>query len=150
MKKKRKSPQRISSTGSLVLSPEQTADIQNNVYDVVRKNIPRAAEALKGTRKWSDSQTKLFMGLLNKVMPNIQQSRDVPDPINHNDINEYSAEDLRRIIAEEEARIGQLKRLEQITPIEPDTFINGIPSEAIERAAVKAFQEELLTPPDKR
>lgn len=84
------------------IPPEQIEDLRRGVFNVVKQNIPRVREVLAGTRKWDPQQTRIYLALLNKVMPELSQSYTETN-ISHS-VDDLTPDQLRAIIAAETAK----------------------------------------------
>lgn len=81
-----------------LIDPSEIALLQKGVFNVVKQNMPRVREVLQGTRSWNPQQVKLYLALLDKVMPTLNHS--VVDD-RRKDVNEMTPAELRALIAEE-------------------------------------------------
>lgn len=59
------------------LSPGQIAHIRGKVAAVINDYLPHAAEVLDGSRVWTPVQARVFVALLDKVVPNLSASHSV-------------------------------------------------------------------------
>lgn len=99
------------------IPPEQIEDLRRGVFNVVKQNIPRVREVLAGTRKWDPQQTRIYLALLNKVMPELSQS--YAETHTSHSVEDMSPQQLREIIAAETARaINPSATIIDTTPIE--------------------------------
>lgn len=83
---------------------EQIEDLRKGVFNVVKQNLPRVREVLAGTRKWDPQQTRIYLALLNKVMPELSQSYSETNITQS--VDGLTQDQLRAIIASETARAG--------------------------------------------
>lgn len=83
---------------------EQIEDLRKGVFNVVKQNLPRVREVLAGTRKWDNQQTRIYLALLNKVMPELSQSYAETNITQS--VDGLTPDQLRAIIAQETARAG--------------------------------------------
>lgn len=94
------------------IPPEQIEDLRRGVFNVVKQNLPRVRDVLNGTRKWDPNQTRLYLALLNKVMPELSQS--YTETHTSHSVDDLSPDQLRAIIAQETAKAGLI----DATPID--------------------------------
>lgn len=86
---------RKTSTGGLVeVTPEQMDSLRRSVFDMVKKNTQTAREVLDGTRTWDAQQTRLFLALVNKVLPDLHFSKHEHE---HREVTEMSEAELQQI-----------------------------------------------------
>lgn len=83
---------------------EQIEDLRRGVFNVVKQNVPRVREVLAGTRKWDAQQVRLYLAMLNKVMPELSQSYN--ETHTKHSVDDCTPEQLRAIIAQETARFA--------------------------------------------
>lgn len=81
------------------IEPEQIALLQKGVFDVVKQNLPRVREVLTGHRQWNPQQVKLYLAMLNKVMPDLSQSHNTHD--HSKSVDEMTPDELRAVVADE-------------------------------------------------
>ncbi len=81
----------------MAIPPEDIEALRRGVFNVVRSNLPRVREVIAGSRKWDNNQVKLYLALMNKVMPELSASYSE----NHTNLSmdELSTEQLRAIVA---------------------------------------------------
>lgn len=79
-------------------SPEQVAMIRNQLTRLVTGHIGVANEVLAGSAKWDNAQARLFLALLNKVLPDLSASFQRKEVITKN-LNELTREELERAAA---------------------------------------------------
>lgn len=98
--------------------------VRKDVFDVVRKNVPALQEVIEGTRAWSNQQVKLYLALLDKVMPSLSQTHNINENLNLS-VEDLSTEQLQRIAAS--AITPALPPIEHIPPVP----LAPLPEEAI-------------------
>ena len=83
MTKKPRKPRKDKGTGGVkgagsisLIDPKDIDLLRRGVFNVVKQNVPRVREVLQGTRQWNPQQVKLYLSLLNKVMPDLSQSHN--------------------------------------------------------------------------
>lgn len=105
---------------------EDIEALRRGVFNVVRSNIPRVRQVLEGTRKWDPQQTRLYLALMNKVLPELTASYSE----NHHthSIEELGQQELLEIIAAETARA----KIIDVTPLDK-TPTGGIDPEPVLR-----------------
>ena len=81
------------------ISQKQLENFHRNVFEVVRKNLPRVSEVLAGTRKWDTTQARLYLSMLNKVMPEVSMAQSQTETTER--IEEMSQQELQQFIASE-------------------------------------------------
>lgn len=103
------------------IPPEQIEDLRRGVFNVVKQNLPRVREVLSGTRKWDPNQTRLYLALLNKVMPELSQSYTETN-VTHS-MDDLTTDQLKAIIASETAKGGTI----DVTPIDTTPMPEATP-----------------------
>lgn len=91
--------------GASVLSLIPMSEIENHrrsIFNIVKQNTGRVREVLTGTRQWNPQQLKLYLALLDKVMPDITHHHVSSD--HKRSIDELTPDELREILAEELAK----------------------------------------------
>lgn len=104
-----------SGTAVSTIPPEQIELLRLGVFNVVKQNTPRVREVLAGTRQWNPQQVKLYLSMLNKVMPDLSQSYN-----EHNvtkSLDEMSVDELKAIVAQE---VNNLSIIESLPQNDPD------------------------------
>lgn len=86
------------------IDPQDMIGFQRQVFNIVREQLPRAREVMRGSRKWDNNQTKIFLAMLSKTLPDISVSRRYSEHTMKN-ITELSTDQLRAIVAAAEAQI---------------------------------------------
>lgn len=106
------------------IPPEDIENLRRGVFNVVKHNIPRVREVLAGTRKWDPQQTRIYLALLNKVMPELSQSYTETN-VTHS-VDDMTPDQLRAIIAAETSRINTV----DVTPIDttPENSSEPLPA----------------------
>ena len=95
----RKNPNPVKSTGSLPpVTPIEVDRVRRSVLDVVRNNIPKVRQVLKGDKNWSNQQVRLFSVMLNKVMPDLHHSFN-EHSVEHKKVEQLSIQELEQIAA---------------------------------------------------
>ena len=85
------------STGSLPpVTPIEVDRVRRSVLDVVRNNIPKVREVLKGNKNWSNQQVRLFSVMLNKVMPDLHHSFN-EHSVEHKNVDQLTIQELEEI-----------------------------------------------------
>ena len=85
------------STGSLPpVTPIEVDRARRSVLDVVRNNIPKVREVLKGNKNWSNQQVRLFSVMLNKVLPDLHHSFN-EHSVEHKNVDQLSIQELEEI-----------------------------------------------------
>lgn len=93
----RKNTNPTKSTGSLPpVTPIEVDRVRRSVLDVVRNNIPKVREVLKGNKNWSNQQVRLFSVMLNKVMPDLHHSFN-EHSVEHKNVDQLSIQELEEI-----------------------------------------------------
>tara|TARA_B100000989_G_C19510408_1_gene458711 strand:+ start:806 stop:1189 length:384 start_codon:yes stop_codon:yes gene_type:complete len=93
----RKNANPTKSTGSLPpVTPIEVDRVRRSVLDVVRNNIPKVREVLKGNKNWSNQQVRLFSVMLNKVMPDLHHSFN-EHSVEHKNVDQLSIQELEEI-----------------------------------------------------
>lgn len=98
----------------MTIPPEQIELLRKGVFNVVKQNVPRVREVLDGTRQWNPQQVKLYLSLLNKVMPDLNQSYN--EHHHTKSMDEMSVEELKELVAKE---VGKLTTIEAIPTNDP-------------------------------
>ena len=57
----------------LRLKPAQVAGVRQGIVNLVEQKLTEANEVLSGTKTWSLMQTRLFLGMLDKVVPTMTE-----------------------------------------------------------------------------
>ena len=70
--------------------------VRRSVLDVVRNNIPKVREVLKGNKNWSNQQVRLFSVMLNKVMPDLHHSFN-EHSVEHKNVDQLTIQELEEI-----------------------------------------------------
>ena len=83
--------------------------LRRGVFNVVKQNVPRVREVLTGTRQWNPQQVKLYLALLDKVMPDLNHSYHQHD--HKKSLDELSVDELRRIAAQEVSRLNAVEAM---------------------------------------
>lgn len=113
MSKKKKSKSNTPSTaiteanslkGLEVIDPEEILALQKSVFNVVKGNLPRARDVLTGKRRWDAQQTRLYLSLLDKVMPTLSQSYNISEVRKRPE--DMTIQELQQAIHEEMTRIS--------------------------------------------
>lgn len=112
--------------GKVNLTPRQMGQIRLNISEKVVKHIENADKVLDGTVKWSPTQARVFVALLNKVVPDISATFHRHETA-ETDVNNLTIEELEaiaagrraeseahKIEAEEVQELDKPTRLEQI------------------------------------
>lgn len=135
MTKKPRKPRKDKGTGGVkgagslaLIDPKDIDLLRRGVFNVVKQNVPRVREVLQGTRQWNPQQVKLYLSLLNKVMPDLSQSHNEHHVTKS--IDDMSADELRSFIADEMKRTS--------VPHEPP------PPETIEEAVAHTLNNPLI------
>lgn len=118
------------------IPPHEIELLRRGVFNVVKQNVPRVREVLTGTRQWNPQQVKLYLSLLNKVMPDLNQSYSEHHITKS--VDEMTTEELKAIVAKE---VGKLSVIEQMPTDDPD-----IPLEAV---VATTFNDPLMFSEDK-
>ena len=93
----RKNANPTKSAGSLPpVTPIEVDRVRRSVLDVVRNNIPKVREVLKGNKNWSNQQVRLFSVMLNKVMPDLHHSFN-EHSVEHKNVDQLSIQELEEI-----------------------------------------------------
>ncbi len=109
---------------------EDIEKLRRGVFNVVSANLPRVREVLAGTRKWDPQQARLYLAMLNKVMPELSASySETNSTVN---IDSCSPEQLRAIIAAETSKAGVI----DVTPIDPITVPSAAPPPAYRESPI--------------
>lgn len=113
---KSKSKDKKKSGGAVTTIPvEQIELLRLGVFNVVKQNTPRVREVLAGTRQWNPQQVKLYLSMLNKVMPDLSQSYN--EHSHTKSLDEMSVEELKAIVAQE---VNNLSIIESLPQNDPD------------------------------
>jgi len=111
MSKKKKKPGAPVKTSNLAgmkkllaIAPEETDQLRRGVFNLVKKNLPKAKEVLEGKRTWSNQQVKLYLSLMDKVMPTLTATKH--DHTVKTSIDDLSVDDLKRLAQEEIDRMN--------------------------------------------
>lgn len=99
----------------LSIPPEDIELLRRGVFNVVKQNVPRVREVLTGTRQWNPQQVKLYLALLNKVMPDLNQSYNEHHVTKS--LDEMTADELKSLIASE---VTKLTAVENMPTNDPD------------------------------
>lgn len=99
----------------MTIPPEQIELLRKGVFNVVKQNVPRVREVLDGTRQWNPQQVKLYLSLLNKVMPDLNQSYNEHHHTKSHE--EMTVDELKDLVAKE---IGKLTAIEAMPTNDPD------------------------------
>jgi len=78
------------------VTPIEVDRVRRSVLDVVRNNIPKVREVLKGNKNWSNQQVRLFSVMLNKVMPDLHHSFN-EHSVEHKNVDQLSIQELEEI-----------------------------------------------------
>lgn len=123
MTKKPRKPRKDKGTGGVkgagslaLIDPKDIDLLRKGVFNLVKQNVPRVREVLQGTRQWNPQQVKLYLSLLNKVMPDLSQSHNEHHVTKS--IDDMSADELRSFIADEMKRTSVPHDPSATTPIE--------------------------------
>lgn len=103
--------------GASLLSLIPASEIENHrrsIFNIVKQNTGRVREVLVGTRQWNPQQLKLYLALLDKVMPDLVHNHNTSDQ--HRNVEELTPDELREILAQELAKQDALKNT--LPPIE--------------------------------
>lgn len=82
-----------------IINPEDIDALRAGVFDIVKKNIPRVREVFDGKRVWSNQQVKLYLSLMDKVMPTLTASHNIHEHVSS--LDELSLEELKRLASAE-------------------------------------------------
>lgn len=93
----------------ITIPPEQIELLRKGVFNVVKQNVPRVREVLEGTRQWNPQQVKLYLSLLNKVMPDLNQSYN--EHHHTKSVDEMTPDEIRAVIAKELARATAVENI---------------------------------------
>lgn len=105
----------IGANAILSIPPEDIELLRRGVFNVVKQNVPRVREVLTGTRQWNPQQVKLYLSLLNKVMPDLSQSYNEHN--HRKSLEEMSIDELKDLVASE---VGKLTAIENMPSNDPD------------------------------
>lgn len=106
----------VAGANSLSLIPAEDIELlRRGVFNVVKQNVPRVREVLTGTRQWNPQQVKLYLALLNKVMPDLTHNYNEHE--HRKSLDEMSVEELKAIVATE---VGKLTAIENLPTNDPD------------------------------
>lgn len=126
------------------ITDKDIGKLQEAVFDIVTKNLPRLQEIFAGTRKWDRHQVALYLALVNKVMPNLQASHNTHD--HHVSVDDLTPAELRRLAAQEYDRL--IDQPPPVTVAVPDNFLDQKPVEPFSLAEIDPTepQNDLITP----
>lgn len=107
---------------------ESIDDLRRGVFNIVKQNIPRVREVLQGSRSWNNQQVRLYLALLNKVMPELSQS--YAEQRTTHSVDEMTPDQLRAIIENEAARIASdtAITIDTITELDSSPIIEEEPA----------------------
>lgn len=80
----------------LALSPGQIAHIRGKVASIIDMHLPTAANVIAGHAEWTPVQARIFVAMLDKVVPNLSANHSIHDH-RVQGIAQMSREDLERI-----------------------------------------------------
>ncbi len=123
------------------IKPTEIKALNKAVFNAVKVNMNRAREVLAGTRRWDAQQTRLYLALLDKVMPSLRHTVEDKN-ITHN-LDDMTVEELMQMAAAAKESV----KLEEA--IENDTSHIPPAVQALGEIKPVFFVEELTPDPSK-
>lgn len=75
---------------------EEIFQLHAGVFNIVKKNLPTLQGVINGQVRWTPTQAKVYLGLLDKVMPNLNKTK--VEKVEGRPIDELSMEELLAIV----------------------------------------------------
>lgn len=100
MAKDRGRPPAVVESSSITL--EQIDGLREGVFEVVAANVVRAQQVLEGRHAWSGTQAKLFLHMLDKVMPSLNHTHRTSSVV-VKPADEWTNEELAAFLASSSA-----------------------------------------------
>lgn len=82
-----------------IIPPDEIDGLRKAVFHTVRDRMKDARAVLDGKKVWSNQQVKLYLDLMNKVMPNLTHSHHTREDI-PTDIEKMSKDDIKKLLAQ--------------------------------------------------
>lgn len=84
------------------IPPEDTALLQRQMFQIVRENMRRAGKVLSGHHKWGQTEVRLFLAMVDKVVPTVSES--ITEISETMDIESMSTEEINALLSAEISR----------------------------------------------
>lgn len=81
----------------MAIPPEDIEQLRRGVFNIVKSNLGRARDVVEGKRKWDNNQLKLYLALMNKVMPELSAS--YTETHTTHSMDDLTTDELQRIVA---------------------------------------------------
>ena len=126
---------------SNTVSPDQVDKLRLRVYNSVARHLSAADQVIQGKKKWDQVQLRLFLSMMDKVMPTLTHSHKTIEDV-RKPLDQYTNEELLELL--ERASIAKAIEAEVVDVTPPSApIVPTAPITMTELAEIEAREREI-------